>query len=273
MMERSNRNVWIIVIVVLVILCCCVAVAAAAAIGLFTSWSFSFDRDWDWDWDLGRETERIEESFDVGATPRLEIDSFAGNVTVRAGEANTIRVVATKKASNRSNLDRIEIDWHEQDDGLRIETSHSRRTASNMSVELEITAPAGSRLELDSGAGNIQVEDIAGEMDVHTGAGNVDVQRAEGRVSLDTGAGNITYDGTPQGNCRVETGAGNITLKLPAEVDVEVELDTGIGNVDVSGFDVDGEVSRGEVDGIIGSDPQSRIEAHTGAGNIDLVRR
>jgi DUF4097 and DUF4098 domain-containing protein YvlB len=229
MMERSNRNVWIIVIVVLVILCCCVAVAAAAAIGLFTSWSFSFDRDWDWD--LGRETERIED------------------------------------------LDRIEIDWHEQDDGLRIETSHSRRTASNMSVELEITAPAGSRLELDSGAGNIQVEDIAGEMDVHTGAGNVDVQRAEGRVSLDTGAGNITYDGTPQGNCRVETGAGNITLKLPAEVDVEVELDTGIGNVDVSGFDVDGEVSRGEVDGIIGSDPQSRIEAHTGAGNIDLVRR
>ena len=95
----------------------------------------------------------------------------------------------------------------------------------------------------------------------------------EGQSRLDTGAGNITYEGTPQGDCDLDTGAGNITLRLPAEVDVEVKLDTGIGNVNVSGFDVDGEVSRGEVDGIIGRDPKSRIEAHTGAGNIDLVRR
>jgi len=39
------------------------------------------------------------------------------------------------------------------------------------------------------------------------------------------------------------------------------------------GFAVDGEVTRGEVQGVIGSGAEGTIYAHTGAGNIDVVRR
>lgn len=270
-MESRNRNVWIIVVVALVVLCCCAVVVGAAAIFLVADRSIEFDRGFDWD--LGRETERVDETFEIGATPRLELDSFAGNVTVRVGESDTIRVVATKKARTRSNLERIDIEWSEREGELRIQASHSQRIASNMSVEFEITAPAGTRLNLDVGAGNIQVENVTGEIDAHTGAGEIETWGSTGRVSLDTGAGNITYQGRPQGDCTFETGAGNITLRLSAEADVEVDLGTGVGIIDVDDFDVVGQVSRGEVKGVIGSGAQGRIEAQTGAGNIDLVRR
>jgi hypothetical protein len=269
--ENRNRNIWIIVIVVLLALCCCVALVVAGAVAWFTPWSFDLERQVDLD--IGGDTERIEKTFDAGPEPTLRVDSFAGNVTVRQGSGGTIRVVATKQAARRSDLDRIRIDWSEQEDGLWIETSHTRNRASNISVNFEITVPAGTRVDLDTGAGNIRVEGLSAEVVAHTGAGNVDVSDAAGRAILDTGAGNVTYEGIPEGDCRYETGAGNINLSLPAEVDVEVVLSTGIGSIDADEFEIDGEVSRRSIDGIIGTGARGRIEADTGAGNIDLVRR
>ena len=93
-----------------------------------------------------------------------------------------------------------------------------------------------------------------------------------GTARLDTGAGNIDYQGTPQGECRFETGAGNITLALPADLNVQVDLDTGAGNIDVD-YAVDGQVTRTEVNGVIGDGSQGSIYAQTGVGNIDVVRR
>jgi DUF4097 and DUF4098 domain-containing protein YvlB len=100
----------------------------------------------------------------------------------------------------------------------------------------------------------------------------MDVRGAAGTARLDTGAGSISYQGTPQGECRFETGAGNITLALPADLNIQVDLETRVGNIDVD-FSVDGQVTRREVQGVIGSGAQGTIYAHSGAGNIDVVRR
>jgi hypothetical protein len=248
----------------------------AAAVGLGLVGLIPIERSWEFgefDWDPGRESERVEMVFDVGDAPGLEVDNFAGDVAVQAGEGGTISVIAIKKAQSASNLERIEIDWEEGDSGLQIKTSRSQPRASNLSVEFEIIAPAGSRLDLHTGAGNVRIQDMTGEIAAHTGAGGIDVRGADGPVSLDTGAGNIEYEGTPSGDCSMETGAGNITLGLPADVNVEIDLDTGIGIVDIGGFDVDGQVSTREVRGVIGTGSWGEIYAHTGAGNIDLIRR
>jgi len=264
-MESKNRNVWIIVAVIVVVLCCCALAVAAAAVAWFTT------QPLDWTWPTSLESQQSVEAFAVGDAPSLEIDNFAGNLTVRTGESGTIRVVATRKARSRADLDRIEVDVSERDGGLVIRTDKPS-AFTNASVELEITAPASTRLYADTGAGNVEIDGITGEIDVHTGAGNTDVRGAAGTVRLDTGAGNTHYQGTPQGECRFETGAGNIRLTLPADVNVRVELDTGVGNIDVD-FSVDGQVTRREVRGVIGSGAQGTIYAHTGTGNIDVIRR
>ncbi len=224
----------------------------------------------------GQVRESFEQRFPAGEAPALTIDNFAGQVTVTAGGAGEIQVIVSKRASGQSRLDRIEVEMQEQEGGLEIRTRDPSRL-SNVSVDLEIRAPASTRVDVhtgagtvvvqglnndvrvESGAGSVTVRDVRGDIEVHTGAGNIDVRGARGSAWLDSGAGSITYNGEPQGECRFETGTGSIDLYLPADVDVEVDLSTGVGDVDVA-FEVVGQVSRREVRGVIGSGAQGSIE-------------
>ena len=268
-MDSRNRNLWIIVIVVLVVSCCCVLAAAVGA-GWWLTTRVA---------DTGQKTldlgglyrERVEETFAVDGAPTLDISSFAGSVAIWSGEEGIVRVVATQKASSRSRLDRIELSMSGDKNRVVVKVKELF-PQSNASVDLEITAPAGSRLNLDLGAGPVEVGDITGRIDIHNGAGTVEVRGARGAASVDVGAGQITYQGSPSGDCRFQTGVGEIILRLPPVLDMAVDVSTGLGAVRVD-FPVDGAVSKSSVEGIIGDGSQGSICAHTGIGAITLYRR
>jgi hypothetical protein len=268
-MEPKDRNVWIIVIVVLLIACCCVLAAAAGFAWWFTARIVEIGQQ---PFDLGGlYRERVEETFAVDDAPSLDISNFAGSVTIRSGESGIVRVVATERASSRSRLDRIELSMSGDKDRVVVKVKEPF-PQSNASVDLEITAPAGSRLNLDLGAGPVEVRDITGRIDIHNGAGTVEVRGARGAASVDVGAGQITYQGSPSGDCRFQTGVGEIILRLPAVLNMAVDASTSLGAVRVD-FPVDGAVSKSSVEGIIGDGSQGSIYAHTGIGAITLDRR
>jgi DUF4097 and DUF4098 domain-containing protein YvlB len=265
-MEGGNRTVWIVIIVValLALLCCCaLAVGGILAGGLA---AFPFSREVG----VARVTESTEQAFEVGASPVLEVDNFAGTVTIRSGESEEIRVTITRRAVNSDRLNDIEVDINEQDDGLRIETRRERTVVGNMSVDMEISVPTETEIDVDNGAGNVRIEGVEGQIRAHTGAGNIRVEGAAAPIRMDTGAGELEYEGDPEGECTFQNGAGNIVIRLPGDVNAEVELTVGIGNINLEGFDVDGEVSNQEVDGTIGTGEGATIDAHTGAGTIRL---
>jgi hypothetical protein len=285
-MEAKNRQtIWVVVFAGLILLCFCTLAAAVVALGVYTEWSFDLGGDGA----AGDPSVRVERSFELGREPRLEIDNFAGKVTVRAGESDTLRVIATKRRQGLADLGRIEIDWDESEDGLVIRT---RKPASlgNVSVEFEVTAPAGTRLAVKTGAGNTEVvglsggvkvatgaggiviEDVSAEIEAQTGAGGINVRGASGRVQLHTGAGGIDYEGRPLGDCRFETGAGGIDLFLPGDVNVMVDLDTGLGSIDVD-FVMEGRATKRAVKGAIGTGAEGSIYAHTGTGGISVRRQ
>jgi hypothetical protein len=267
MEQKTNYTPWIIVAVVLIVACCCATAFGAAALAWLTNRAADLEP-----FDLGGlYRERVEQTLEVGDAPTLHVDNFAGAVTIRAGEGDTIHVVATKKASSRSRLDRIEIEISERDGGAIIHTQKPN-TLNNVSVDIEITAPAGTRLDVDTGAGTLEVRGITGQIDAHSGAGTIEVRGAQGIARLDVGAGQIIYEGAPEGECRFHTGAGEIVLRLPADLNAEVDLSTGLGNVNVD-HRVDGRVSMRQVRGVIGDGSQASIYAHTGVGSIEVHRR
>lgn len=269
-MENRNRNVWIIVAVVAVLLCLCTLVTAAiiaAGAGLFAAMPVVREGG------IGRVTERTEGVYAAGQAPLLEVDNFAGNVTVRTGESGRMRVIVEKRAMSSEGLARIQVDVEEQDNGLRIRSSRPSTLNANESVDLEVFVPADARLALDTGAGNLQIDDVQGEIRAHTGAGNVEASGATGPIRLETGAGNIDYEGGPQADATFGTGAGNITLRLPAGINAAIDLQTGIGRIDLGGFAVEGDTSGTDVQGTIGTGEGATIRADTGAGNIELIRR
>lgn len=268
-MEGGNRTIWIViaVIVLLLLLCCCVIVVGGAVVGGLYAIPFSREVG------VARVEETTEQTFTVGQAPMLEVENFAGNVSVRSGESGQMQVKVTKRASSSNRLNQIEVDLVEREDGLRIETSQPRPMAGYMAVDLEIFVPADTQVDVSDGAGNVRINGVGGEIRAFSGAGNVRVEGAAGPVSLETGAGQVDYEGEPEGDCTFQNGAGSITLRLPAEVSVEVELTTGVGNINLGGFDVEGQISRTEVDGTIGTGEDATIDAHTGAGSITLVQR
>jgi DUF4097 and DUF4098 domain-containing protein YvlB len=267
MMDNRNRNI-LIVLAFIVIAACCLVVLAVVILSGWLALSPA-------DVSVGeqRVTERSEMHFAFAETPFLKIDNFAGDVTIRAGEDSDIYVSATKRARRQSELDEITIEPNHQADRLEIQTRRRRSLMGNQSVALEVTAPAGTVVEVSNGAGEVTIVGMEGEIKAHTGAGSVEVRDGGGPVELDTGAGSIVYEGRPRGLCRFETGAGSIELILPADVQVDVDLDTGVGRVDLGGFDVTGDVSSSQVEGRIGSGQDGSISASTGAGSIALSRR
>jgi DUF4097 and DUF4098 domain-containing protein YvlB len=231
-MESKNRGVWILVALAAIALCCCVVLLAAIAV--IRVW------DWNWSWGLGVPEAsqegsdfggaRIDRSFDVGQNPVLTVDNFAGSLDVRSGDGNEIRIVAVKHAPRRSDLDRIEVAIRPEEGVLRIVTSKPR-TLRNAWVEVTVTAPAGTRLDLSTGSGSIEVRGFEGGALVHTGSGSIAAQSLSGGVNLHTGSGSIKIQDVA-GQLKADTGSGGIGVQGMVG---DLEAHTGSGNIDVRG--------------------------------------
>ena len=195
-----------------------------------------------------------EKSFTVGDTPTLRVDNFAGDVTIRGGSTDAIRLVVTRRARRNSDMRRISITMSEEGSGVTVE-SDKPSGLNNVSVDLEIDVPTAARLDLNLGAGEMMIDDIVGETDIRSGVGKID------------------YQGQPQGDCRFDLGAGSITLRLPADVNVEVDLNTGVGRMEVDfPVSVSSHLVGSTASGTLGSGVEGTIHANVGAGNINLLR-
>lgn len=271
-MERKNRNGCLIV-VALVLVACFAAAAFSAVVG---GWAFSRALEGE-PVDLGSlRREAVTESFEAGDDPIVEIENFAGTINIRAGESGAIDVTAVKKTTRKNDLDRIQVEFRRSGNRLVIKT-RELRDIRNARVELEVVAPADTRLELRTGAGTITVQDITGDINANTGAGVIDLRGAEGSVNANLGAGTILYHGAPSGDCRFQTGAGKIDLRLPAGADVEIDAATALGGVNVD-FAVDYQVHETHglgserLSGTIGDGNDGSIYARTGVGEVNIGR-
>jgi hypothetical protein len=268
---------------ILVIACGCVAVAGVTAVAGYSLWAGSPAGP------VSGGRDPMQQTFVVDDSPHLQLDSFAGNVIVRAGPEGTIHVVATKKSARRKDLERIDVQMIERDGGLVIQ-ARAPRLIRNTSVRFEITAPAGTRLDLANEAGNLEVQgftngarvdtragnvilrDVTGDISVVNDVGAIEVQGAVGQVRLLNRAGAVVYQGTPRGDCRFESDLGAIVLELPAKPDLALDLSLGLGEIGVN-CPVHGTVSRTEVHGIVGTGAKGSIEATSQLGGIGVTCR
>jgi len=179
-------------------------------------------------------SETIARTFAFGDTSTIDVESFVGNVTVRADGADSIRINATIRAASQADLGLIEFAATEQAGEVRIRAENPANRP-NTSVDIDITTPPGAGLDIGLGVGN------------------------------------ISYQGRPAGENRFATGVGSIILALPANVNIAVQLAVGSGSIALE-FAVVGQVTTATVNGTIGTGNEGRIQANVGVGEIRLVR-
>lgn len=185
------------------------------------------------------------------------------------------------------------------------------------SVNLIVTAPRKANAEvrtgdgsitadnligvvtLNSGDGSIRASRIEGSLQARTGDGSIAVTDASGRVDADSGDGSIELAGrlealdvrTGDGAVRldvfngsvmktdwnVNTGDGSITLRVPANLDAEIDAHTGDGGVHANGIDGLATSRRNEDDdsgslrGRIGKGGRT-LRLRSGDGSINISR-
>lgn len=222
-------------------------------------------------------TGSFDRALNVSGPVELDVQNSSGSVTVRAGDATTVRVHGTIRAQNgfwdgaEQRVREVEKNPPIQQTGnsIRIGPIQDEWLRRHLSISYEITVPQQTRLRSRTGSGHQTVEGIQGPVDVSTGSGGVNVARIGGQVRAQTGSGRMEL-ASIQGSVDAHTGSGGIQATA---VSGPINARAGSGSVQLE------QLSPGPVEAHTGSGgvrlrlPQSGgydLDAHTGSGSVTV---
>jgi hypothetical protein len=141
------------------------------------------------------------------------------------------------------------------------------------SVDFAVTLPSQVPIAGELGAGAL---DVAGMESVQakTGAGDVDLADIAGRVAVETGSGHVEGRDLSGKEISAMTASGGATLRLAAPESVQVESDSGDIELVVpqNTYRVEAETGAGDAEIDVPQDPNSPrlLKLTTGAGGIKV---
>jgi len=220
-------------------------------------------------------TEEETFSYTLNDGGRFSISNVNGSVVVTGGGGNSVEIVATKKADNQEDLDKIEIEITHSADEIVVDTElgdsgHWYSHGSNSgSVKYKVIVPVGTRLDsVDTVNGNVNISGVSGEVAAESVNGDLDISDLAGDVGLSTVNGSIEAGFTRLGDqqrVKIETVNGRVTINLPEDADVEISADTLNGGINARDFGLETEK------GFVGSDLNGKIGKGSARLNIDTV--
>jgi DUF4097 and DUF4098 domain-containing protein YvlB len=189
----------------------------------------------------------VKKTFAATAIKELDLETASGDVTIKGGAAEA-GVVATKRKFDQGCELKIELS------GTTLVVENDKDGSDrDCEVDLEITLPRAVALDLEIGAGDVDVAGVEGavefklgagdltitdsvlkDIDGKSGSGDVTVTATIGKGELKIGAGNATinYASAPtQGSLDVRLGTGNATVGLPKDARVKTTFKSAMGSL------------------------------------------
>jgi hypothetical protein len=211
----------------------------------------------------------------VAVPGRVHVHILADDGSVRVSTADIAQVelqVVSSGYDLKNDLDLSMTPHGDQVDIVAKTRQHIRIfDVTRRSLHLEVRTPRDADVEISSGDGSVEVNALAGALDIRTGDGDVAVHGArgvirmhtgdgsiegrdlDGYVDADTGDGNVnlagrfdalavhTGDGRLTANAapgsrmvqpwRLQTGDGNVVLGLPRDLGARIDASTKDGDV------------------------------------------
>src|SRR5262245_50294942 len=229
--------------------------------------------------DFNKYVEREEKRFSVSGTPELVLSTFDGAIEIRAWNKPEVEVIVEKRAVSKDAAAMIEIHSEQNGNQITVDVKTQKSNGfgihfnNSRSAKLIVSAPSTSNLSARSGDGSIDVDHIAGRLELRTGDGSIRGRDLGGRVRAHTGDGSIKLEGV-NGSLDVDTGDGSVnasgrmTSVRARTGDGSVTIRADAGSVPESDWDIttgDGSVTLELPDGFNGE-----LDAHTGDGGIRL---
>lgn len=235
----------------------------------------------------------------VTTTGQKEVQAHVETLGWRIAE-NEVRIIESQ-TGDRIQLEvkipsRMNWNWGGARHSLKIELRLPRQAGLAVKTgdgNVSVTSLVGSA-DIRTGDGNITLDALKGELHLSTGDGNIDGNNMDGRLIASTGDGHLRIEGrfelldlhTGDGNIDARaragsklaanwtfrTGDGNVTLRLPADLQADLDAHTGDGHI-TSAFPitVSGEIGKTTLRGKINGGGASLI-IRTGDGSIRLEK-
>src|SRR6266487_548174 len=172
----------------------------------------------------------------VDARPTLDVNVNAATVHIHTGSGTRVTVEASTPSDQP-------VESTQQGNTINVqEQGRSGLPMGDKNANVDITAPAGTDIQLKAGAGEI----------------NVNQSTLSGQSSLHTGVGAIKFNGSldPTGSYRMDTGVGSVDVTLPANAAFDLTGDSNISNDFGSST--------------VGNAPQPSFDLHSGVGKVSL---
>lgn len=146
------------------------------------------------------QSERVTETYKVGPDGSLEVHNMSGDVHVRVGGGNEIRVEAMKRVRHRDSedakalLNRLFLDINQVGNRVEIKAMYPRGRMSG-SVDFMITVPASATVSIKTMSGDVQIAGVRGEVRAETVSGDVVVSGTPNVALAKTVSGTVTAKG------------------------------------------------------------------------------
>lgn len=243
----------------------------------------------------------------VSGVPLIHLNSNATDVTILAGtDHSTVHILVQKhaqavnSASAQAGLNRMKVTTTQSGDTIDVETHFTDEVGIILHhewMDLTITVPPSTNLDLTTAAGDVTITGISGTMQltseagdialhnsalegtstIHSDAGDMRLQSviADAHTSITTNAGNVNFNGAVESSATlsVHTNAGDVNLTLPPDTSAHFSATTSVGNITIDPIwpiSVTKETVISSANGTMGTSPSATISVTSNAGEITV---
>ncbi len=172
---------------------------------------------WRWYGDQVGGTSSFEDSVASGPEPLVRLTNGPGQVRVEGVEAEAVEISAERyargsdPAAARENASGVAVDVAREGSTLEISSDGGRGTG----VDYSLRVPAGSKVEIESAAGDVEIAGVADSVGAKAEMGDVTVRDVRGSVTVEAPRGDVAVEGvsTETGNVEISVGSGDLRLR------------------------------------------------------------
>ena len=187
------------------------------------------------------QVERTTRTLKIGASGVLSLGNVAGDIVVTRGGGSdaTVEIVKTARGRDandaREMLQLVQVEVNERAGRADVRTRYPNESGRNrrnfsVSVAYNVTAPAGTRLTVESISGSVKVSDITGEVSANTVSGSVRISGATRISAAKTISGTVEIvDAQTDGALESGSVSGDVILRRVSAR--RVEASTVSGNI------------------------------------------
>ena len=179
------------------------------------------------------ETETRDDTFSVGAAPKIVVSNDNGQIDVVTGNEGTVNVKATIRRP-----DDVEYSVVQEGDTVRVEAQVSSGWGwvfgtDAPGADITVTLPADTNVDLRTSNGGIEVVDIQNSGKLWTANGRISLENVKGEFEVNAMNGAIDFRGemTAGGTNQLTTFNGSVEVTLLGEPSVKLDAATSNGEI------------------------------------------